>query len=1149
MSNMRFSRAFRRAGGRLALLAAGLSGCGGAWAAGAPLGNPAPAPPGRQVLLCEQVSATEGLSQSSVRGILQDAAGFIWIGTEGGLNRYDGQRIVAYKRDVRNPNSLSHNIIRALCLGRDGILWLGTESGGLNRFEPRSERFAHYRHQPGGSGSLSHDMVQALCLDKAGILWAGTDEGGLNRLDPKTGAFRILRHDPARPESLPHDSVTAICEDSRGFLWVGTLGGLGRLDRRTGRFTVYRHDPADPASLVNDRVQSLCEGRPGELWVGTEAGLSRFDSSRGRFETCAAPHVAPGHVPFHLVRALLRDRAGRIWIGTWDGLFRYDPATGLLTSFRLFTSEAHPSAGEEILSLFEDRSGVVWIGTSFGGALRVNPVRELFRHHEPGPEPDGSYKQSMISALAASRDGTVWLGSAGESRLHRLDPGGAVVSVPLPAQGGDLFRFPLYAILPSRIRPEILWLGTAGGGLLRFDRGRATASSFGPDPSHPGALSGEYVWAIHESADETLWVGTVGGGLSRWLPGRREFRRYQHDPADPGSLSNDNVLCIYEAPSSPGLLWIGTAGGGLNRFDPAAGRFQRFGTDPADPRSLSDNSVAAILEAPGQPGILWLGTGDGLDRFDSRTGRCRRYGRRDGLADNAVAGILPDTLGRLWISTLRGLSCFDPKTERFLNYDAADGLRSGEYNRAACCRAPDGALYFGGIRGVTSFRPESIAPNAAAPPVALTVFEVFGRSVGTPGEIPAMKSATLPHDQNFLSFEFAALDFRAPGRNQYACRLEGLDRGWVACGTRGFARYPGLEPGRYTLRVRAANNDGVWNRTGLALPITITPPFWRTGWFTGLALVVFALVSYAGISLAKKYFMLFTFWKRRGHIGRYRIVEELGRGGSGTVYKAADPADGSLVALKVLDAGLIDDAGRRRFIQEGLICERLHHPNVVKVHARGESQGRLFYAMEFVDGITLRRWIAAGRPARRISLAIFSALLDILWEIHQAGIIHRDVKPENVMFSGARELDDGAPMPELLAAVRQRLKILDFGLARIQDAATLTRTSLLAGTLQYIPPEHLFGKKIRESGYDFYSLGVMGYELITGRLPFQAEESFEVIAAILREEPVPPAELVPGVPPALSELVLRLIAKKPSGRWQEYDRIRAALDAVIEGWE
>ncbi len=1136
---MNLRRVLRLAVGRLALLAAGLAGCGSAWAAGAP---------DRQVLLCDRVSAAEGLTQSTVRGILQDQAGFIWIGTEGGLNRYDGQRVVAYKRDVRNPASLSHNIIRALCPGRDGALWIGTESGGLNRFDPRSERCTHFRNREGDPSSLSHDMVQALCLDRAGVLWAGTSEGGLNRLDPAAGHFTVLRHDPARADSLPHDSVTAICEDSRGSLWVGTMGGLGRLHRRTGRFAVYRHDPADPASLVDDRVQSLCEGRPGEIWVGTEAGLSRFDPARERFETCASPYVAAGHVPFHLARALLRDRAGRIWIGTWDGLFRYDPAAGRFTAFRLATGDPDAPGAQEILSLFEDRSGVIWIGTSFGGALRFNPVRERFRHHEPGPEPDGSRKQGMIAALAADPDGTVWLGSAGETLLHRLDGAGTIVDVPLSPLAGDLSRYPVYVIRPSRSRPEILWLGTAGGGLFQYDRGRGTTRAVGPPPGRGGGLSGSYVWAVHESTDGTLWVGTVGGGLDRWLPDRREFRHYRHDPADPGSLGNDNVLCIYEAPSQPGVLWIGTAGGGLDRFDPATGRFRRYGSDPTDAGSLSDNSVAAILEPPGQPGILWLGTGDGLDRFDTRTGRCRRYDRSDGLADTAVAGILPDSLGRIWIGTLRGLSCFDPKSGRFLNYDAADGLRSGEYNRAACCRTPDGTLYFGGIRGVTSFRPEDMAPNPAEPPVALTAFQVFERSIGTAGEIPALKSVTLPYDRNFLSFEFAALDFRAPGRNRYACRLEGLDRDWVACGTRGFARYPGLEPGQYTLRVRAANSDGVWNRTGLALPISITPPFWRTGPFTALAVLAFALVSYAGISLAKKYAMLFAYWKRRGHVGRFRIVEEIGRGGSGTVYKAADPAGGEPVALKVLDMGLIDEAGRRRFIQEGLICERLRHPNVVKVLARGESQGKLFYAMEFVDGVTLRQWIAERRPAPRTSLAIFSGLLDILWEIHQAGIIHRDVKPENVMLTGARELDESAAWPELLPAARQRLKILDFGLARIQDAATLTRTSLLAGTLQYVPPEHLFGKKIRETGYDFYSLGVMGYELVTGRPPFQAEESFEVIAAILREEPVPPVELVPGTPPALSELVLRLIAKKPSARWRDYDRIRAALDAVIDGW-
>jgi predicted Ser/Thr protein kinase len=542
-----------------------------------------------------------------------------------------------------------------------------------------------------------------------------------------------------------------------------------------------------------------------------------------------------------------------------------------------------------------------------------------------------------------------------------------------------------------------------------------------------------------------------------------------------------------------------------------------------------------------------VGTNDGFLRFEPGSGRFTQYGTAEGLADTAIAGIQADRRGYLWMGTLKGISRFDPRTGSFLNYDYRDGLRIREFNRAASCRTPDGRLYFGGINGFVGFSPEEVIPNRHPPPVVLTSLRLFDREIGKPGAATGLREISLAHNENFLTFEFAALDFRVPEKNRFAFRMEGLDRDWVDGGNRNTARYPDLPPGDYVFRVRAANSDGVWNQSGTALRIVITPPFWQAWWFRLAAVIAFVLVSYAGVGLARKYLMLIQFWRRKQFVGRFQIVEQVGRGGSGTVYRAIDRGDGRTVALKVLDTDLLQADARRRFIQEGLICERLEHPNVVRVLARGEHAGRLYYAMEYVEGVTLRRLITEGRLEYRSALCIISALLDILEEIHRAGIIHRDIKPENILITDSKDSNPSSGQGEITYNCRDHLKILDFGLAKILDAATLTRTSLLAGTLQYIPPEHLFGKKVRDPDYDFYALGVIAYELLTGRPPFRTGESFMTIAAIIREEPEPPFRVNPLVPEEVSDFVLRLIEKKPSARWQSYAQIRQALDELLVG--
>ncbi|MBN2433180.1 MAG: tetratricopeptide repeat protein [Acidobacteria bacterium] len=311
--------------------------------------------------------------------------------------------------------------------------------------------------------------------------------------------------------------------------------------------------------------------------------------------------------------------------------------------------------------------------------------------------------------------------------------------------------------------------------------------------------------------------------------------------------------------------------------------------------------------------------------------------------------------------------------------------------------------------------------------------------------------------------------------------------------------------------------------------------------FVVLAVLALTVLGFVGRRLAKTA----RFWRQSHYLAHFRLLEKLGRGGTGTVYRALNMVAKQEVALKVIDEELVDSAGRDRFIQEGLISEHITHPNVIRVFERGEHNGRLYYAMEYVDGITLRQVIRDKPPELRVALGLLSVLADAVHDMHVAGVIHRDLKPENIMLARGIRLDGGMLQPDIVDEIRYHLKILDFGLAKILEARTMTRTAMLAGTLHYLAPEYLFGKKVREEAMDFYSLGIVFYELCTGRLPFPEGEAYEVIYAIVQEPAPPPAEVNAEIPPAVSAFALDLIAKKPSERLKDYAAIRDALDGLM----
>jgi PAS domain S-box-containing protein len=801
--------------------------------------------PGKHSLKFQHLGIEQGLSVSAVCAIVQDRQGFLWIGTQDGLNRYDGYTFTVYKHDAENFDSLSDSVILSLYEDRRGILWIGTLNGGLNRFDRTIGKFDHYQYHPDDPNSLSQGGVSVIYEDRTGVLWIGTDGGGLNRFDPQTGTIRHYQHDPQNPESLSSNIIYAIVEDRSGQLWIGTGNaavegqGLNCFDRKTERFVHYQHDPHNPQSLSDNTVPAIYEDAEGVLWVGTfGGGLNRFDPQTGCFSRYQHDPSNPQSLRDDKIWRIYEDKAGRLWIGTWGGgLNRLERETGQFFHSRYDANDPWSLSDDVIWALYEDRSGALWVGT-FAGGLNIHEHRtEQFRHYRAEPQNPKSLSLNKVASIYEDRAGELWIGTfgGGLNRLKR-DTEELTHYTNVPTDPESLSDNMVPAIYEDRT--GMLWIGTWGG-LNRFERDTGKFTRYQNDPAQPQSLSNNQIMSLAEDHADRLWIGTLGGGLNCFDRQTNQFIRYGNEPGNPKSLSHNIILTVYIDHAD--TLWVGTEGGGVSRLDFASkqdgtGQFIRYQADPADLHSLSNNNVFSIYED--RTGTLWMGTwGGGLNKFDRKTEIFTRYTEKQGLPNTMIYGILEDRQGNLWLSTNRGLSKFDPRTERVKNYDVSDGLQSNEFNTGAYHVSQRGEMFFGGVNGFNAFYPEEIKDNLYIPPVVMTDFRLLNTSV-TPHprgilQKPISETAaiTLSHQDKVFSFEFAALSYVHPEKNQYAYKLEGFDKEWIYLGARRFVTYTNLDPGAYVFRVKGSNNDGLWNEQGASVTITITPPFWETWWF------------------------------------------------------------------------------------------------------------------------------------------------------------------------------------------------------------------------------------------------------------------------------------------------------------------------------
>lgn len=815
-----------------------------------------------QELKFSHIGSDQGLSQAVANDIFQDKQGFMWFATQEGLNKYDGYTFTIYKNDPNDSSSIANGYLNTIIQDVNGKYWIGTNGGGADMLDDLSGKFSHYAHQEKDPKSISNNFVRTIFEDRDQQLWFGTEKG-LNLLDRKTNTFTRFLHDSDNVNSISGNIINDIFQDRAGNLWIGTQdGGLCMYDKKTGRFTSHLMS-ADEINLhimkefawrtfaeISDRVRrirSIYQAADGMLWCGTDgAGVLIFDPVKKVY--LKAHIVNSGKIGIRAL-SICNDEYGRIWIGTYgNGIYIYNPANGNFENHIADERNSYALNHNDIKCILQDNGGNIWVGAAGGGINVHFKSMNKFSHIKRSERPearDHTLKSEFVMAVLEDHQGLLWIGTYG----------GGLTSINRKTN-----EYRDYPELSTASQNAILglmedvdgniWVATYGDGINMLNRKTGKVSRYNP----PRFMAEGTVLCMTQDKNKNIWYGTFDSGVYCLNPETNEVKSY----TTKDGLSGNGIFALYF--DHLGKLWIGTAGGGLMCMNTQTGKVITYQNNKEDKNSLSNNFINCISED--SKGRIWIGTRNGLNAFTPETNKFSVWYESDGLVNNYIYGILVDSKDNLWMSSNKGVTCFDPAAENengsaFRNFGVNDGLQRGEFNQGAYYKSKNSEFFFGGIYGLNTFFPEKIKLANKKPSVYLTSYKRFGKEVKLDTSITYKKYIELSWKDNYISFEFTALDFAMPWKNKYQYKLEGFDDDWSPPSSNRIASYTNLPGGVYTFRVRAANSEGVWNETGTSLQIRIIPPFWKTNWFYALSVLfiiacIFGFIRYRTGAIQKE---------------------------------------------------------------------------------------------------------------------------------------------------------------------------------------------------------------------------------------------------------------------------------------------------------
>ncbi len=785
-----------------------------------------------------RLTINDGLSQNTIYSIFQDRTGFVWIGTEDGLNRFDGYEFKVYRHLPYDANSIRSNQINSVYENKNGDLWIATSTG-LDFFNRKTETFKHIDlKQPAGVSSF----ITYVCGDRYGKIWLGTYDG-LKKYDPSNG--QVMSFSDKALQSLPGKTkrTYSIFIGRDDIVWAGVGTGIIRINSLNNRVLPALSGIFNAAGWGKSTVRSIKKDSKNEVWISTEgSGLFHFSENNGRLINY---NMSNSGILSNTIRDLFIKNDKEVWLGTRDGLSILERSSGTFSNQVYDKYDPLSINHNSIRCFMKDNAGSVWLGTFSGGISIFHNTSEKFSSIKEQFGSASGLNHRVVSSITQTSPDDLWMGTEGGGLNYYNRRTGTFQSFlnGLVSQQNPKNIVKALAVDKS----DNLWVGTFDG-LSHFNTRTNTFKNY-PLPASKLLNNNNLVYSLFADSDG-VWAGTDGGGLS-YISDRSSPRSFIHKTGDNSSISSNNIRSIISGGGN--ILWIGTENG-LNRFDKTQGTFESFKNSDRSSEQLSSNSVLSLLIDSRER--LWVGTkGGGLNAF-YKDGRFSVIDSRMGLSNDVIHGILEDKFGKIWVSTNKGLSRitflkndlpFLKENIRIENFSISDGLQSNQFSPAAW-KTSDDQLFFGGIDGISYFRPENISVNGYKPKVVITDIMVRNSSVSfkSPNSLLAQpieqtSHITLRYDEAFITLKFAALNFISPDKNLYAYKLSGLksDDEWHYVGNQRNATYTNLAAGDYVFRVKAANNDGVWSEKETTINIKVLPPIWKTGWaYTFYALVI-----------------------------------------------------------------------------------------------------------------------------------------------------------------------------------------------------------------------------------------------------------------------------------------------------------------------
>lgn len=771
----------------------------------------------------KKIDQTNGLSNDRVSSIVKEKNGFVWIGTDNGLNRYDGNKIKIYNKQ---NSTLSSNDIADLLIDHTGKIWVCTFGGGLNLYNPSQDKFVTYKNNPNDNKSIPSNELNTVFEDSNGIIWLGT-KNGISFFNKKEQTFTTYKFDIENRFSISHNDVRSIYEDGNKNLWIGTFGGgLNKFDPTTGKFNRIKSSSA----ISPDYIHSICGINKNEILIGSSGkGLLTFDVSSSSFQKKTYGIVKT----INIVRRIKRDRNGTLWIGTDGvGIFKIKNINSnkpLAYNYSNDSQSEYSISSNSIYAIMEDEKSNIWLGTAWNGVevLSLNKDYTFF--------PSSNKGESPVSVLSIYKNKDAFFMGLDGKGLTVLTEKTKVAkhynSSNKNAIGDDYIQY------INEARNGTLWIGTFVNGLVNFNYKTGSFTQFKQKIGDPKSLSFNDVRYIVEDEKNNIWVATWGGGLNYYNVITKEFKSFKEKKGDKNAISSDNVISLQKDGHS---IWMATFGGGVSILDTKTNKFKAYKSEEGNPNSISSDYAYSILKDT--KGNIWMGTaGEGINLLDTKTQKINRFNNFANVRYQTVTAIIEDNKGIIWFSTKQGIFNYDYTSKTFKSFS---NLKE-DYHINSCFKDEKGMLYFGCSKGVVMFNPETIKVKNVTPEVKFTSFKLFNKEVPIgedevlKSDISFSKNITLKHDQDVITFEFAAMLFPSSAGCEYQIKMDNFDKNWRSIGKEGSATYTNLSPGEYVFNVRSRELGSEWAEQHSALNIKIQKPIWLEWW----AFLMYALLG------------------------------------------------------------------------------------------------------------------------------------------------------------------------------------------------------------------------------------------------------------------------------------------------------------------